>query len=115
MERAFSENLPPLNRYLSRSQGGVVHERGSKGSHEGAAKVQELIDAGAYLTWTEQPSGLEMIAEFQREVGGETSQTRSMQINRESFFVADLLLSLALPKHWANVSSVVLLCESGAS
>ena len=44
-----------------------------------------LIDAGAYITWVEE-NGLEMVAEFQREVGGERSATRSFETNRDSFF-----------------------------
>ena len=43
----------------------------------GAPAVQRLIDSGAYITWTEE-NGLEMVAEFNRQVGGETSQNNSI-------------------------------------
>ena len=54
--------------------------------HRGAAKVQELTDAGALETWQEE-NGIEMVAELTRSVGGETVQRNTIGVERErSFF-----------------------------
>ena len=53
--------------------------------HRGAAKVQELIDAGALETWTE-PNGLDMVAELTHSVAGETMQRNTIGVERERFF-----------------------------
>ena len=45
-------------------------------------QVQRLIDAGALVTWTEE-NGLEMVAEFTREVGGATTQKNGFGGSRE--------------------------------
>ena len=50
----------------------------------GASAVQRLIDCGAYVTWTE-PSGLEMVAEFNRELGEEVVQAN--RISTQKAFV----------------------------
>ena len=54
----------------------------------GAQAVQRLIDSGAFITWTEA-NGLEMVAEFQREVGRTNIQTNK-------FITAKALLYFAL-------------------
>ena len=46
-----------------------------------------MIDAGALTVWTEE-NGLEMCAEFTREVGGETRQKNNLHAERELFFFA---------------------------
>jgi hypothetical protein len=43
--------------------------------------VQRLIDSGAFICWTEA-NGLEMVAEFQREVGGSTSQINEVKLDK---------------------------------
>ena len=63
----------------------------------GEAKVQSLIDAGAFTTWVE-PNGLEMVAEFTRSVGGNIKQENSMQGVRERFFLECVCMFL-----WASV------------
>jgi hypothetical protein len=50
----------------------------------GAAGVQRLIDAGVYITWVEK-NGLEMLAEFTREVTGSRKQTSSFTATRVRF------------------------------
>ena len=50
----------------------------------GPSAVQRLIDSGAYITWTEA-SGLEMVAEFNREVGQDVVQKN--RISTEKAFV----------------------------
>ena len=47
--------------------------------------MQRMIDAGALTVWTEE-NGLEMCAEFTREVGGETRQKNNLHAERELFF-----------------------------
>ena len=47
--------------------------------------MQQLIDAGAYITFKEE-NGLEMVAEFSRECGGETMQRNTIGVKRERFF-----------------------------
>ena len=49
--------------------------------------MQRMIDAGALTVWTEE-NGLEMCAEFTREVGGETTQKNNLHAERELFFFA---------------------------
>ena len=53
--------------------------------YRGAAQVQKLIDAGALVAF-EEDNGLEMVAEFQREVGGKTTQKNTLMGERELFF-----------------------------
>ena len=48
--------------------------------------MQQLIDAGAYITFKEE-NGLEMVAEFSRECGGETMQRNTIGVKRERFFL----------------------------
>ena len=48
--------------------------------------MQQLIDAGALITFKEE-NGLEMVAEFKRECGGETMQRNTIGVERERFFV----------------------------
>ena len=47
--------------------------------------MQRMIDAGALTTWTEE-NGLEMCAEFTREVGGGQRQKNNLRAERELFF-----------------------------
>lgn len=47
--------------------------------------MQALIDAGAYITWTE-PNGLEMVAEFTRTLSGETETDRTISVGRDIVF-----------------------------
>ena len=47
--------------------------------------MQQLIDAGALITFKEE-NGLEMVAEFSRECGGETMQRNTIGVKRERFF-----------------------------
>ena len=49
----------------------------------GAVAVQRLIDSCAYISWTEN-NGLEMVAEFQREVGEEQYKNHKMLVNKAS-------------------------------
>jgi len=50
----------------------------------GAPAVQRLIDSGAFITWTEC-NGLEMVAEFRREVGGGQTQTNKYSTHKACF------------------------------
>ena len=52
----------------------------------GEVAVQKLIDAGALIVWKEE-NGLEMVAEFTREVGGSTVQKNIFGGVRERFFL----------------------------
>ena len=61
----------------------------------GAVQVQKLIDAGALVTWTEE-NGLEMVAEFTREVGGATTQKNSFGGSRERFLLVCVCVSLSI-------------------
>ena len=54
-------------------------------AHEGAEAVQKLIDAGAYIVFKEE-SGLEMLAEFTREVGADTIGSKKIDIQRDLVF-----------------------------
>ena len=49
---------------------------------KGPETVQRLIDQGALTTWKEE-NGLEMVAEFTREVGSKVLQQNILQGNRE--------------------------------
>ena len=49
---------------------------------KGPETVQRLIDQGALVTWKED-NGLEMVAEFTREVGNKVLQQNILQGNRE--------------------------------
>ena len=61
----------------------------------GPMKVQQLIDLGALTTWTED-NGLEMCAEFNREVGGETKQKNTFGGSRERFLLVCVCVSLSI-------------------
>ena len=61
----------------------------------GPMKIQQLIDLGALTTWTED-NGLEMCAEFNREVGGETKQKNTFGGSRERFLVVCVCVSLSI-------------------
>ena len=52
----------------------------------GEVAVQKLIDAGALIVWKEA-NGLEMVAEFTREVGGITAQKNIFGGVRERFLL----------------------------
>ena len=65
----------------------------------GAVQVQQLIDAGALVTWTEE-NGLEMVAEFTREVGGITAQKNMLGGVRERFFFS-VCVCVSLSICWA--------------
>jgi hypothetical protein len=43
--------------------------------------VQRLIDSGAYICWTEK-NGLEMVAEFTREVGADVIQRNKLEVEK---------------------------------
>ena len=57
----------------------------------GAIAVQRLIDAGALITWQEE-NGLEMVAEFTREVGGSTQQNQSFGTARVRFSYSSIFI-----------------------
>ena len=61
----------------------------------GAAQVQKLIDAGALVPFQED-NGLEMVAEFQREVGGKTTQKNTLMGERELFFLVWVSVCVSL-------------------
>ena len=61
----------------------------------GGVAVQKLIDAGALICWKEA-NGLEMVAEFTREVGGITAQKNTFGGVRERFFLVCVCVSLSI-------------------
>ena len=58
--------------------------------------MQQLIDAGALITFKEE-NGLEMVAEFSRECGGETMQRNTIGVKRERFFFTNVYVCRASP------------------
>ena len=67
----------------------------------GASTVPSLIDAGALICWKEE-NGLEMVAEFTRNVGGAVTQTNTLQAKRERFF----LVCVCLCEHLLGLMSI---------
>ena len=55
--------------------------------------MQKMIDAGALIAWTEE-NGLEMCAEFTREVGGETRQKNNLHAERDLFFLLSVCICM---------------------
>ena len=58
--------------------------------------MQQLIDAGALITFKEE-NGLEMVAEFSRECGGETMQRNTIGVKRERFLFTNVYVCWASP------------------
>lgn len=56
---------------------------------KGAAAVQALIDAGAYIV-TRESNGLEMLTEFKRKIGGSVTGTRSIGAERDRILLTFL-------------------------
>ena len=52
----------------------------------GAAAVQELIDLGAYICFKDE-NGLDMVAEYTRELGVDKIGTKKFEAQRDRFFV----------------------------
>ena len=50
----------------------------------GAAAVQELIDAGAYVCFKDE-NGLEMVAEYTRDLGVDKIGTKKFEASRDRF------------------------------
>ena len=71
----------------------------------GEVAVQKLIDAGAYIVWTEK-NGLEMVAEFTREVGGSTVQKNKMLGVRERFFLVCVCVCVCFFEHLLGLMSI---------
>ena len=72
--------------------------------------MQKLIDAGALITFKEE-NGLEMVAEFQRECGGQTMQRNTIGVERERFLFTNVYVGF-LSICWASLYSIrVLACR----
>jgi hypothetical protein len=69
--------------------------------HRGEQAVQQLIDVGALICFKEE-NGLEMVAEFQRECGGETMQRNTIGVNRERFLFTNVYVRF-LSICWASL------------
>ena len=57
----------------------------------GAETVQQLIDAGAYVCFKDE-NGIEMVAEYTREVGLDVVGTKTFEAKRDRFFVIYICL-----------------------
>ena len=55
--------------------------------------MQRMIDAGALTVWTEE-NGLEMCAEFTREVGGGSRQKNNLHAERDLFFLLSVCICM---------------------
>ena len=72
--------------------------------------MQQLIDAGALITFVEE-NGLEMVAEFKRECGGQTMQRNTIGVKRERFLFTNVYVGF-LSTCWASLYSIrVLACR----
>jgi hypothetical protein len=67
--------------------------------------VQKLIDAGALIVWKEE-NGLEMVAEFTREVGGSTVQKNKLLGVRERFFLVCVCVCVCFFEHLLGLMSI---------